>query len=95
MPKIDESHKEILFSKWDSRIKEEKQATKDATTTINSVIEYVNENLHNANLVAETTPRFLPKVKQLQAVWKWASEERAEVIRQVNRLNWEATRNTQ
>lgn len=56
----------------------------------NSVIECVNENIHKANLVAETTPGFLPKAQQLQAVWKQAMKERAEVIKHVNRLNWEA-----
>lgn len=41
-------------------------------------------------MVAETTPSFLPKAQQLQAVWKQAVEERAEAIKQVNRLNLEA-----
>lgn len=55
MPKIDESHEEILFTKWDSRIREAKQEMEDAAAAAaaaNSVIESVNENLHNANLVA-------------------------------------------
>lgn len=70
MPKIDESQKEILFAKWDSRLREAEQAMEDAATTTNNIIECVNENLHNANLVAETTPGFLPKAQQLQVVWK-------------------------
>lgn len=52
MPKIDESHKEILFAKWDSRLKKEKQAMEDVAAATNSVIKCINENLHKANLVA-------------------------------------------
>lgn len=63
MPRIDEMHKEILFAKWDSRLKEVEQAMEDATTIVNSVIECINENLHKTNLVAETTPGFLPKAQ--------------------------------
>ena len=54
------------------------------------IIEILNENFHSANLVVETTPGFLPNEKQLELQWKQAAEERAEVIRQVTRLNWEA-----
>ena len=68
MPKLDESHKEILFVKWDSRLREAEQAMEDATIVANNIIECVNENLHNANLVAETTRGFLPKAEQLQEV---------------------------
>lgn len=90
MPKIDESHKEILFVKWDSRLKEAEQAMEDAAVEANSVIDCINENLHKANLVAKTTPGFIPEAQKLQVVWKQASEEREEAIKQVNRLNWEA-----
>jgi len=90
MPKIDESHKDILFAKWDSWLKEVEQAMEDAVEAPNNVIECVNENLHKANLVAETAPGFLPKAQQLQLVWKQVAEEKVETIKQVNRLNWEA-----
>jgi len=70
MPKLDESHKEILFMKWNSRLREVEQAMEDAEVVANNVIECVNENVQNANLVAETTLGFLPNAEQLQAVWK-------------------------
>ena len=56
----------------------------------NNIIESVNENLHSANLVAETTPIFLPNEKHLELQWKQTTKERVEAIRQVTRLNWEA-----
>jgi len=58
-------HKEILFAKWDSRLKEVEQEMEEAAPAAKSIIKCVNENLHNANLVTETTPGFLPYVKQL------------------------------
>lgn len=61
MPKIDESHKEILFAKWDSRLREVEQAMEDVAAAVKSVIECINENLHKANLGRETTLGFLPK----------------------------------
>ena len=56
--------------------KEEKQATQDVVAVTNNVIESVNENLHSANLVAETTHGFLLNVKQLELQWKKVVEER-------------------
>ena len=63
MPKLEESHKEILLASWDSQLKEVEKATTDVVTTSNIIIENINENLHGANLVAESIPGFLPDVK--------------------------------
>lgn len=63
LPKLEESHKEILFANWDSRLKEAEKATVDVAATTNSVNENINENLDSANLVAESIPGFLPTVK--------------------------------
>ena len=52
MPKINESHKEILFAKWDSRLRDAEHDMEDAVVAANSVVECVNKNLQNANLVA-------------------------------------------
>jgi len=39
MPRIDETHKEILFAKWDSWLKEAKQEMEEAAAVVNNVIE--------------------------------------------------------
>ena len=59
--KINESNKEMLFHKWDAQIKNVEQAAEEVVTATNNVIDYVNENLHRANLISETAPGFLPK----------------------------------
>lgn len=82
MPKLEESHKEILFTNWDSQLREVKKATEDVAGVANSVIKNINENLHSANLVLESIPSFLPNVKQLELHWKQATEEKSEAIRQ-------------
>ena len=86
-PRINENHKEILFNKWDEKIREAKQATEGAATTANSIIDCVNENLHRENLIAETTPGYLPNVQQLQTNWKQKAQEKAETIQGLTKLN--------
>lgn len=90
LPKLEESHKEILFTNWDSRLREAEKATTDAAAATNSVIENINENLHSANLVEESILGFLPNVIQLELQRRQAIEEKAGAIRQTTRLNWEA-----
>lgn len=60
MPKLEESHKDILFIDWDSRLK---QTETTIVIAVNNIIEAINENLEGANLVTECVPRFLPNVK--------------------------------
>ena len=53
----------MLFNKWDAQIKKVEQVAEEAATTTSNVIDCVNENLHRANLIAETAPGFLPKTQ--------------------------------
>lgn len=66
LPKLEESHKEILFGSWDSWLKEAEKATTDAATTTNIIIENINQNLHSSNIAEESIPRFLLDAKQLE-----------------------------
>ena len=65
-PTINENHKEILFNNWDAQIRKAEQAAEEAATTASNIIDCISENLHKANLISETTPRYLPKAEQLQ-----------------------------
>lgn len=86
--KINENHKELLFNKWDDQIREAEQAAETEATAVSSLIDCINENLHKENLIAETTPGYLPKKLQLEAEWKQRAQEKAETIQGLNRLNW-------
>ncbi len=70
LPRIDEAHKEMLFVKWDAQLKEAEQAMEEAATAASNVIDCINKNMHKANLISDTTPRFLPKAQQVQTRWK-------------------------
>lgn len=77
MLKLEDSHKEILFANWDSRLKHVEKETTDVATTKNSVIKNINENLHSTNLVVKSIPGFLPNVKQLELQWRQETKEKA------------------
>ena len=69
-PKINESHKEMLFNKWDAEIKKVEQVAEEAAIAASNIIDCVNENMHRANLILETAPGFLPETQQLQKSWR-------------------------
>ena len=85
--RINEAHKEMLFHKWDAQIKKVEQATEEAATVVNNVIDYVNENLHRVNLISETALGFLPKPQQLQTSWRQKAEENAESIKKFTKVS--------
>ena len=69
-PKINENNKELLFNKWDEQITQAEQAAETAATQASILIDCVNEILHRANLISETTPGYLPSTLQLEAKWR-------------------------
>ena len=79
----------MLFNKWDAQLRKAEQAVEEASTTANNVIDCINENLHRENLISETTPRYLPKVQQLQTGWRQKAQEKAESIQRLTKLNWD------
>ena len=89
-PIINDTHKEMLFNKWDAQIRKAEQAAEEAATVENNVIECINENLHRANLISKTTPGYLPNVQHLQTSWRQKAQERAESIQRLTKLSWES-----
>lgn len=88
-PRISENHKEFLFNKWDDQIREAEQAAETAAMQASILIDCVNENLHRANLIAKTTPRYRPNKQQLEVEWRQQAQEKGKAIQALNRLNWE------
>ena len=79
----------MLFNKWDDQIRQVEQTAETAATHANILIDCVNENLHRANLIEETTPGYLPNKLRLEAEWKQKAQEKGKAIQALNRLNWE------
>ena len=89
-PKINENHKELLFNKWDEQITQAEQAAETAATQASILIDCVNENLHRANLISETTPGYLLSTLQLEAEWRQRTQANGKTIQALARLNWES-----
>ena len=60
-----------------------------AATTASILVDSVNKNLYRANLIAETTPGYLPNKQQLEAEWRQKAQVKGKEIQALNRLNWE------
>lgn len=63
MPKLEESHKDILFIDWDSRLKQAERAMTVVEVAKKNIMEAINENLHGTNLVTESILGFVPNAK--------------------------------
>lgn len=88
-PRINENHKELLFNKWDDQIRQAEQTAETAVTQASILIDCVNENLHRANLITETTPRYLPNKLQLETEWRQKALAKMKAIQALAKLNWE------
>ena len=89
-PIINDSHKEMLFNKWDAQIIEVEKATEEAATSASHITDCVNENFHKVNLISETIPGYLPQAQQLQIEWKQKAEEKEKSIQELKKLNWDS-----
>jgi len=87
LPKIEESHKEILFSEWETQLIKEERDTSRARAIMNNVIELVNDNLHGANLIFGCSPGKLPKAKVLEKQWKKDLDNKEEQLNKVQGFN--------
>ena len=88
-PRINENHKDLLFNKWDDQIRQAEQATETTATQASILIDCVNENSHRANLIAETTPGYLPNKLQLETEWRQKVQVKGKATQALARLNWE------
>ena len=68
--RIQESHKGILFSEWESQLMKVERATSRCRSTTNNLIELINTSLYLSNLITECSPGKLLKVKSLEQQWK-------------------------
>ena len=80
----------MLFNKWDEQIMQAEQAAEVAATQASILIDCVNENLHRANLISETTPGYLPNKLQLETEWRQKAQAKGKAIQALARLNWES-----
>lgn len=66
LPKIQESHKEILFSECESQLIKAERGTSTARATMNNVIELVNDSLYGTNSISNFSLGNLMKAQMLE-----------------------------
>jgi len=69
-PEIEETHKDILFTYWDARIKQaELEFAREAGVEKN-IVKAVNHTFHTTNLMKEGNPKMLLDFNDLDKNWK-------------------------
>lgn len=90
MPKIEETHKDILFTGWDAQIKQEKQVIVRAAGVAKSIINTVNHMLQTTNLMKEGNPKSLLDLNKLDKSWKEKVKNQREAITKLSKTDSEA-----
>jgi len=87
---IQEFHKEVLLSEWETQLIKSERATSEARAIMNNVIALVNDNLYGVNLICHCLLAKLPKEKMLENQWKQDLGTKDEQISRVQSLTWDA-----
>lgn len=88
-PRIQDSHKEILFRDWVKKIKQGEAIIVSARDVTNNLTEIIHENLFNANLIHECPINTLSDVKTLTKHWQDWSKTKANNIKKLSKLTFE------
>ena len=66
LPKILESHKEILFMEWQSQLMKAERVVSRCKLTTSNLVELINDTLYLSNMISQCTPRKLLSTKTLE-----------------------------
>lgn len=92
MPETEETHKDILFTDWDARIKQAELVVARETRVEKNIIKTDNHTFHTTNLIKEGNPKSLLDLKDLDKNWKEKMKIQREAIMKLSKTNWEAYR---
>jgi len=90
LPRILESHKEILFTEWQSQLMKAERATSRCRTISGNLVELVNNTLYLSNIISQCTPGQLTTANILEHSCYPDLEKSARLIAGVNSLTWDA-----
>ena len=90
LPKIKENFKDILFTDWDARVKQEELAIARAAGISNNMVKIINHILHTSGLIKEGNFKSFLDIKDLEQSWKKAGQLREETLLQLKKTDWEA-----
>jgi hypothetical protein len=66
LPRILETHKDILFTEWQSQMMKAERAISRCKSTTSNLVELVNNTLYLLNMISQCTPGKLTTMKTLE-----------------------------
>ena len=89
LPKILESHKEILFLEWQSQLMKAERETSRCRLSTSNLIELINDTLYLYNLISQCTLGTLPSAKVLEQTCNQELEKNGILITGIQSLTWD------
>ena len=89
LPKILESHKEILFIEWQSQLNKAERAISRCKLTTSNLVELINDTLYLSNMISQCTPGKLTSAKTLEQSCYSELEKTGRLIAGINSLTWD------
>ena len=87
LPEIEETHKYILFTDWDARIKQAEVAIARAAEVSNNVIKALNHILFATNLIKEGNMKEMPNLTARYKDWQEKAGSQREAITKLTTTN--------
>lgn len=69
LPEIEETHRDVLFTNWDARIKQVELVVERVAVVAKNIIKVVNHTLFSTNIVKEGNPKVMPDLRDLHKSW--------------------------
>lgn len=89
LPRIEESHKEIVFWEWEIHLKHTKTTIFNARDISKDLIEAIINNLFQTNIISDCPDRNLSDIKLLTKTWQDFSKKKAKKIRKLSKIDLE------
>jgi len=89
LPRIEESHKEMVFREWEIILKHAKEKIFNARDISNNIIEVISDNLFHLNLIPNYPEGACQTLNFLLNIWQDSSKKRVEIIYQLSKIDLE------
>ena len=90
LPKIKETFKDIIFTDWDARVKQEELAIAREAGISKNMVKMINHILHTSGFIKEVNIKYVPDIRDLEQSWKDAGQLQEETLTQLKEIDWEA-----
>jgi len=90
LPKILESHKDILFLEWQTQLMKAERETSRCQLSTSNLIEFVNDTLYLSNMISQCNLGKLTSAKALEQTCSQELEKNGRLITGIQSLTWDA-----